>query len=349
MSTTVSFPGLGIGEFSVDRVAFELFGKPIYWYGVIIMLGIVAAFVHAIIRSKREGFTTDDVLDMGIFTVLFGVLGARLYYVVTTLDTHEYKSFIDVIAVWEGGLAIYGGIIAGCTALVLTAVYKKINPLKVMDAVGPGVMLAQAIGRWGNFMNGEAFGYEVAEESFLYPFRMGLISDYTDTGSTMHYYHPTFLYESLWNIAGFVFICLIYRKKKFNGQMALTYFAWYGFGRMFIEGLRTDSLYVGPFRISQVVGALCFIAGTALMVAGFVLVQKGKLDKWLTVRWTEAVPAEGVAVIEADQDENTASGETIEENAEETAEETDTQSSEEEAPRSPMDGEDTAADDTDTE
>ena len=349
MSTTVSFPGLGIGEFSVDRVAFELFGKPIYWYGVIIMLGIVAAFVHAIIRSKREGFTTDDVLDMGIFTVLFGVLGARLYYVVTTLDTHEYKSFIDVIAVWEGGLAIYGGIIAGCTALVLTAVYKKINPLKVMDAVGPGVMLAQAIGRWGNFMNGEAFGYEVAEESFLYPFRMGLISDYTDTGSTMHYYHPTFLYESLWNIAGFVFICLIYRKKKFNGQMALTYFAWYGFGRMFIEGLRTDSLYVGPFRISQVVGALCFIAGTALMVAGFVLVQKGKLDKWLTVRWTEAVPAEGVAVIEADQDENTASGETIEETAEETAEETDTQSSEEEAPRSPMDGEDTAADDTDTE
>ncbi|MBQ4113121.1 MAG: prolipoprotein diacylglyceryl transferase [Clostridia bacterium] len=345
MSTTVSFPGLGIGEFSVDRVAFELFGKPIYWYGVIIMLGIVAAFVHAIIRSKREGFTTDDVLDMGIFTVLFGVLGARLYYVVTTLDTHEYKSFIDVIAVWEGGLAIYGGIIAGCTALVLTAVYKKINPLKVMDAVGPGVMLAQAIGRWGNFMNGEAFGYEVAEESFLYPFRMGLISDYTDTGSTMHYYHPTFLYESLWNIAGFVFICLIYRKKKFNGQMALTYFAWYGFGRMFIEGLRTDSLYVGPFRISQVVGALCFIAGTALMVAGFVLVQKGKLDKWLTVRWTEAVPAEGVAVIEADQDENTASGETIEEDAEET----DTQSYEEEAPRSPMDGEDTAADDTDTE
>ena len=344
MSTTVSFPGLGIGEFSVDRVAFELFGKPIYWYGVIIMLGIVAAFVHAIIRSKREGFTTDDVLDMGIFTVLFGVLGARLYYVVTTLDTHEYKSFIDVIAVWEGGLAIYGGIIAGCTALVLTAVYKKINPLKVMDAVGPGVMLAQAIGRWGNFMNGEAFGYEVAEESFLYPFRMGLLSDYTDTGSTMHYYHPTFLYESLWNIAGFVFICLIYRKKKFNGQMALTYFAWYGFGRMFIEGLRTDSLYVGPFRISQVVGALCFIAGTALMVAGFVLVQKGKLDKWLTVRWAEAVPAEGEAVTETAEGGDTATAASTE-----TTEETETQSSEEEAPRSPMDGEDTAADDTDTE
>ena len=337
MSTTVSFPGLGIGEFSVDRVAFELFGKPIYWYGIIIMLGIVAAFIHAIIRSKREGFTTDDVLDMGIFTVLFGVLGARLYYVVTTLDTHEYKNFIDVIAVWEGGLAIYGGIIAGCTALVLTAVYKKINPLKVMDAVGPGVMLAQAIGRWGNFMNGEAFGYEVAEGSLLYPFRMGLISDYTHTGSTMHYYHPTFLYESLWNIAGFVFICLIYRKKKFNGQIALTYFAWYGFGRMFIEGLRTDSLYVGPFRISQVVGLVCFVAGMTLMVVGSVLTRKGKLDKWLTVCWAEPVPAEGEAVTETAEGGDTATDEAAE--TAETAEETD-QPSEEEVP---------APDNTDTE
>ena len=337
MSTTVSFPGLGIGEFSVDRVAFELFGKPIYWYGVIIMLGIVAAFIHAMIRSKREGFTTDDVLDMGIFTVLFGVLGARLYYVVTTLDTHEYKNFIDVIAIWEGGLAIYGGIIAGCTALVLTAVYKKINPLKVMDAVGPGVMLAQAIGRWGNFMNGEAFGYEVAEGSLLYPFRMGLISDYTNTGSTMHYYHPTFLYESLWNIAGFVFICLIYRKKKFNGQMALTYFAWYGFGRFFIEGLRTDSLYVGPFRISQVVGLVCFVAGITLMVVGSVLTRNGKLDKWLTVRWAEPVPAEGEAVTETAEGGDTATDEAAE--TAETAEETE-QPSEEEAP---------APDNTDTE
>ena len=347
MSTTVSFPGLGIGEFSVDRVAFELFGKPIYWYGVIIMLGIVAAFIHAIIRSKREGFTTDDVLDMGIFTVLFGVLGARLYYVVTTLDTHQYKNFIDVIAIWEGGLAIYGGIIAGCTALVLTAVYKKINPLKVMDAVGPGVMLAQAIGRWGNFMNGEAFGYEVAEGSLLYPFRMGLISDYTHTGSTMHYYHPTFLYESLWNIAGFVFICLIYRKKKFNGQMALTYFAWYGFGRFFIEGLRTDSLYVGPFRISQVVGLVCFVAGITLMVVGSVLTRNGKLDKWLTVRWAEAVPAEGMAVAETAAEDTVENG--VENAAETQAEENTADPAEEGSPLPTADGENTAADDTDTE
>ena len=321
MSTTVSFPGLGIGEFSIDRVAFNIFGKPVYWYGVIIMLGIVAAFIHVIIRSKREGFTTDDVMDLGIFTVLFGVLGARLYYVLTTLNEHEYKTFIDVIAVWEGGLAIYGGIIAGCTALVLTAAHKKINPLKVMDATGPGVMLAQAIGRWGNFVNGEAFGYEVAEGSALYPFRMGLISDYTNTGSVMHFYHPTFLYESVWNIVGFIIISFLYRKKKFNGQVALMYFAWYGFGRMFIEGLRTDSLYVGPFRISQVVGAVCFVVGTALIVAGMILVNKGKLDKWLTVRWAEPVLAEGEAA--AGTDEDTASTDDEDENGNEGEDESD--------------------------
>ena len=321
MSTTVSFPGLGIGEFTLDREAFNLFGKPVYWYGVIIMLGIVAAFIHVIIRSKREGFTTDDVMDLGIFTVLFGVLGARLYYVLTTLNEHEYKTFIDVIAVWEGGLAIYGGIIAGCTALVLTAAHKKINPLKVMDATGPGVMLAQAIGRWGNFVNGEAFGYEVAEGSALYPFRMGLISDYTNTGSVMHFYHPTFLYESVWNIVGFIIISFLYRKKKFNGQVALMYFAWYGFGRMFIEGLRTDSLYVGPFRISQVVGAVCFVVGTALIVAGMILVNKGKLDKWLTVRWAEPVLAEGEAA--AGTDEDTASTDDEDENGNEGEDESD--------------------------
>ena len=275
MSTTVSFPGLGIGEFSFDRIAFSILGKPIYWYGVIIMLGILAAFIHASIRCKQEGISTDDILDVGIFTVFFGVIGARLYYVLTTLDEYEYNSFIDVIAVWEGGLAIYGGILAGGTAVVLTCLYKKINPFKVTDTVAPGVGLAQAIGRWGNFMNGEAYGYEVTEGSFLYRFRMGLVSDYT--GTEMRYYHPTFLYESLWNILGFVIITLLYRKKKFNGQVALMYIAWYGFGRMFIEGLRTDSLYVGEFRISQVVGAVCFLAAATLLIIGFVLTHKGKM------------------------------------------------------------------------
>ena len=293
MSTTVSFPGLGIEEFSVDRVAFDLFGKPVYWYGVIIMLGILAAFVHAWLRCKQEGVSTDDILDVGIFTVLFGVIGARLYYVLTTLKEYEYDSFIDVIAVWEGGLAIYGGIIAGTAAIIATCLYKKLNPFKVTDTIAPGVGLAQAIGRWGNFMNGEAYGYEVAEGSFLYRFRMGLISDYT--GADMKYYHPTFLYESLWNLVGFAIITLLYRKKKFNGQVTLMYFTWYGFGRMFIEGLRTDSLYVGPFRISQVIGLVCFLAGATLLAIGLVLSYKGKMPAWMQVSWA-AAPAVATAI-----------------------------------------------------
>ncbi len=276
MQTTVSFPGLGIEEFSFSRVAFTLFGKDIYWYGVIIMLGILAAVLHAYLRSKREGVKVDDLLDYTIFIVFSGVLGARLYYVVTTLGEGRYDSFVDVIAIWDGGLAIYGGIIAGATAIVVVSLVKKINVFRVLDMVGPGVMLAQAIGRWGNFANGEAFGYEVATTSPLYFLRMGVLSDFT--GSEMKYYHPTFLYESLWNITGFVIITLLYKKKKFNGQNALMYLAWYGFGRMFIEGLRTDSLYVGPFRISQVIDGLWFFVFGGLWVAGLILKSKGKLD-----------------------------------------------------------------------
>ena len=314
MSTTVSFPGLGIGEFSFDRVAFEAFGKPIYWYGVIIMLGILSAFLHAWLRCKQEGVSTDDILDVGIFTVLFGVLGARLYYVLTTLNEYEYDSFMDVIAIWEGGLAIYGGIIAGATAIVVTCLIKKINPFKVTDTIAPGVGLAQAIGRWGNFMNGEAYGYEVAEGSFLYRFRMGLISDYT--GDTMKYYHPTFLYESLWNLVGFALITLLYRKKKFNGQITLMYFAWYGFGRMFIEGLRTDSLYVGPFRISQVIGAVCFLAGATLLVVGLILSHKGKMPAWMQVSW--ATPAAESASVDTPADATGSDTEEKKEAADET-------------------------------
>ena len=346
MSTTVSFPGLGIEAFSFDRVAFELFGKPIYWYGVIIMLGIVAAFIHAYLRCKQEGIKGDDILDVGIFTVIFGVIGARMYYVLTTLDTHHYGSFVDVIAVWEGGLAIYGGIIAGTIAILLTCLYKKINPLKVMDTIAPGVALAQAMGRWGNFANGEAFGEMVAEGHPLYALRMGLISPYSIeyTGSTeMHYFHPTFLYESLWNVVGFVIITLLYRKKKFNGQVTLMYFAWYGFGRMFIEGLRTDSLYVGPFRISQVVGAVCFLAGSALLVAGLILSSKGKFDKWLKVQWAESVPAEGEAVTETAEGGDTATAEP------DTHSDPSAYPVGEGSPLPPTDGEDNAADDTDTE
>ena len=277
-TTTIAFPGLGIGEVSFSRIAFSLFGKDIYWYGIIICLGFIVAFFHAYWRSKIEKVKSDDLLDLAIYIILFGVLGARFYYVATTWSSGNYKTIVDIFAVWNGGLAIYGGIIAGALALVAVSLVKKLNVFRVMDMVGPGVMIAQSIGRWANFINGEAFGYEVAKGNPLYFLRMGVISDFT--GHEMKYYHPTFLYESLWNLAGFILITVFYRKKKFHGQNAMAYLAWYGFGRMFIEGLRTDSLYLGntDIRISQLVGFLCFVIAGALWVVGLILAKMEKLD-----------------------------------------------------------------------
>lgn len=280
----ISFPGLGIGEFTLNRVAFSIGSVEVRWYGILITLGIMLAFYHVYYRGKQcEGVVLDDIIDIGICTVFLGVVGARLYYVLTTLDQYNYKSFLDVIAIWNGGLAIYGGIIGGCLGIVLGCLWKKISWRKLFDMAGPGVMLAQAVGRWGNFCNGEAYGYPIGETTRFYffntehilnsgegtlfhTFRMGL---YPNSWSTQPvYYHPTFFYECIWNLLGFVLVSFFYKHKKYNGQIALMYFAWYGFGRMFIEGLRTDSLYIPgtSLRISQCLGLLCFVVGSALLI-----------------------------------------------------------------------------------
>lgn len=260
--TIVSFPGLGIGEFSVDPVAvsFELFGLPIEirWYGAVICLGMVLAIVYVYLRARQVNMTFDDVIDMALVIIPCGVIGARLYYVIMqiSMGSQDYKSFYDVIAVWEGGLAIYGGVIAGGLALLGVALFKKKKVGLIFDMVAPAVMIGQICGRWGNFFNGEAHGVET--EIFC---RMGLMEK-----GEMIFVHPTFLYESLWNLLGFVLINIFYKKKKFDGQIFFEYITWYGFGRMFIEGLRTDSLYLGPWRISQLVGFLCFAIGGGLLI-----------------------------------------------------------------------------------
>ena len=273
--TIVSFPGLGIGEMTINKVAFSIGSIEVRWYGIILTLGIVAAFFYVIWRAKFEGFKTDDVIDYAIVTVVLAVIGARAYYVLTTLGKGYYDSFYDVIAIWEGGIAIYGAIIGGAAGLLIVSRFKKFGKqkiLKVFDMVAPGVMLGQIMGRWGNFVNGEAHGVQTSETFFL---RMGLHSNVYDR---TFYYHPTFLYESLWNLLGFILINILYKKKKFDGQVLLMYLAWYGFGRMFIEGLRTDSLYVGAFRISQVVGFLCFVICTALLVYFLIKQRRSELD-----------------------------------------------------------------------
>ena len=279
MKTNVSFPGLGIGEIELNKVAFSLGSIEVRWYGVIITMGIVLAFLYAFWRGKKsENVTSDDIIDIGIVTVLLGVIGARLYYVLTSLE--QYDSFMEAIAIWEGGLGIYGGIIGGCIGILIVCAWKKLCWRKLFDMIGPGVMIAQALGRWGNFFNGEAHGYAIGETTRFYFFntefhlpsgegtlfhslRMGL-----EKFGSWVYYHPTFLYESVWNVLGFILINIFYKRKKFHGQIALMYFAWYGFGRMFIEGLRTDSLYIPgtTLRISQCVGLACFLIAGALLL-----------------------------------------------------------------------------------
>ncbi len=281
----ISFPGIGIDWFTVDKVAFSIGSFSVRWFGIILTLGIVCGVLYAMFRAKRnEGIPTEDVLDFAIWVVLLAVIGARLYYVLTTLKTADgswrYDGLLDAIAIWEGGIAIYGAIIGGALGVVIVSKLKKYDKsklLKVCDMVAPGVMLGQIIGRWGNFVNGEAHGVETAENFFL---RMGLMGAAdTEYPYKEMFYHPTFLYESLWNLIGFVLINIFYRKKKYDGQILLAYLAWYGFGRMFVEGLRTDSLYIGVFRVSQVVGFLCFVICTTLLVYFFVREKRKEKDK----------------------------------------------------------------------
>ncbi len=273
MGNIISFPGLGIPEFRLNPVAFTVFGHNIMWYGIIITLAMVAGFFVALHHAKKyEHISTDDVLDLAIFLIIFSMVGARLYYVLMKLE--NYHSFLDVIAVWRGGLAIYGGVIAGAITVFVVSKVKKISVTKMLDMVSPGLIIGQVIGRWGNFCNAEAHG---TETKLLW--RMGI----QYSGSTvMRYYHPTFLYESLWNLLGFILISIFYKKKRYNGQVALWYITWYGFGRFFIEGLRTDSLtftMIGTeIRISQVVAVLCVIAGIILMVVGHGKARDREMD-----------------------------------------------------------------------
>ena len=266
--STISFPGLGIGEFSVNSEAFSIFGVSIAWYALIITMGMIAAVAYVIFTSKKIGITSEDVIDFALFTIPIGIIGARLYYVLTTLE--NFHSLLDVINIRNGGLAIYGGIIAGGITVFTVCYFKKIYFPAFADCVAPGVLLAQGIGRWGNFMNGEAFGYEC--DWFC---RMGLNNALT--GYQYMEVHPTFLYESLWNILGFVLVNLYakYLHKKYDGELFIMIFGWYGLGRMFIEGLRTDSLYSTifgvEFRTSQMLAAVIFaICVAALIVFAFI-------------------------------------------------------------------------------
>ncbi len=274
----LSFPGLGIDKwFHLDKVAFTVFPNADYkrevaWYGIVITVGMILAFVYCALRAKQNGIKTDDVIDVTLFTIIFGVIGARLFYCAFMWDHYAVTNgtfwenvggtLKNVVSIWNGGLAIPGGIIAGILTILVVCKIKKCNVLLFMDCAAPGVMLAQAIGRWGNFFNVEAYGSETT-----LPWRMGIadVLGGSITGTPI-YVHPTFLYESLWNILGFVIINVFYRKKKFNGQIFLAYVGWYALGRAFIEGLRTDALMAGEIRVTQVLCAVAFVVALVLFI-----------------------------------------------------------------------------------
>lgn len=277
----ISFPGLGIEPFHIDKVAFSLLGRDVAWYGILITIGMILAVLYANhVGTKREKLDGDLIIDLAFFIIIFGVIGARLYYVLFEWDAYHVPGDLlgtlkNVVAIWKGGLAIYGGIIAGLLTAFVFAKVRKVPFLKLFDILAPTVMIGQIIGRWGNFINMEAHG-----GSTRLPWRMGLLYSRDGSGLTTGiwdsemYVHPTFLYESLWNLLGFVILHNVYKKKKFDGQMFAMYLIWYGFGRMLIEGLRTDSLYLGSVRISQLVGFVSCLMGIFVFLLHCVQAKK---------------------------------------------------------------------------
>ena len=253
--SVISFPFLGGLELNPPR-SFALGPLTIHLYGLVIALGLVAAVIYACKRSKQFGLTEDNILDGVLWITPFAILCARAYYCIFSWDQYAADP-ISVLYIWHGGLAIYGGVLGAVLGVVVFCRLKKLSLPAVLDIVALGFLIGQSAGRWGNFFNREAFG--AATDSF---FRMGLYN--TVTGVT-EYYHPTFLYESLWNLIGFAGLHFLSKKRKYDGQIALGYMAWYGLGRAWIEGLRVDSLYWGPFRVSQVLAAVTCVIGAAML------------------------------------------------------------------------------------
>lgn len=252
----VQFPGLGL-DFNITTWAFKIFGVPIYWYGIIIALAFLAAVLLAMRSSKKYGIESENILDLILFTAPAAIIGARLYYVIFSWDKFK-NNLLEIFMTRNGGLAVYGGIIAAFITVWLFARHKKIPLLHLFDFGVPYLALGQAIGRWGNFVNQEAFGSATS-----LPWRMNgdVVDNYLSSLTqsvdlTKVGVHPTFLYESLLDFGIFLFLAFYRKKKKLEGEVLFLYLILYGAGRFFIEGLRTDSLMLGNLRVSQMLSLL---------------------------------------------------------------------------------------------
>ena len=260
----VEFPNLG-WEFDISR-GFTIFGFPIYWYAIAITLGLALAFVYAMKNAKGYGLDSDRMLDVALITIPFAFVGARLYYVLFSGRLDWYlEDFFRILNVRDGGLGIYGGIIVAFLVGPLACRWRKVNILAMFDVASLGFLIGQGIGRWGNFFNQEAFGGNTN-------LPWGMTGDIIRSGQNGNGYiltqpvHPTFLYESLWCLLGFVLLHILFKKAyKFHGMLFCGYAIWYGVGRFLIESLRTDSLMSGGLRTSQIVAVIAVVGGSALL------------------------------------------------------------------------------------
>lgn len=276
MTETLSFPGLGL-EFNLNRVLFSVGNVTVYWYGVILALGFLVGTSYALKRHKEFGVNADRASDVIMISAVGAIIFARLYYVIFSWGYYS-KHMDEIFKIWNGGIAIYGAVIgAFLTALVVCKI-RGVKFLPLADMTAGGLLIGQAIGRWGNFVNIEAFG-----ENTTLPWGMTsptIVNYLTAKAAELSALgveidpevpvHPTFFYESMWCLIGFLLIALVLTKRRrFDGELLLFYIGWYGLGRFFIEGLRTDSLMLGTIRISQLVAILCVL---------------GALIAWIVIR-----------------------------------------------------------------
>lgn len=265
----IRFPGLfGDWAFTASAKALDI-GKGVYWYGIIIACGLLVALLFCLKQRKKYGISEDDIVDGLLWGIPSGVIGARLYYVIFYLDLFRNSdgtvNWREVIAIWDGGLAIYGAVIAVVIVAVVLSRRRKFKIGAMLDLVVMGLLIGQIFGRWGNFMNREAFGAETT-----LPWRMQL----TTVSGALIEVHPTFLYESLWNLIGLLLIVFVVsRARRFDGENTWFYFLWYGMGRFWIEGLRTDSLYLfdwtiagQPIRVSQVLSLVMVLVSAFMLL-----------------------------------------------------------------------------------
>lgn len=299
MEKLLTFPGLGL-EFHLNPILLPITdGFGVHWYGVIIAVGFLLAVLWCCRQSAGFGIKQDDVIDLLFFAVPLGIIGARLYYVVFRWE--DYDSLVQIVRIWDGGLAIYGGIIASVLTVLVFSKVRKLNFWAFADLGCMGLFIGQCVGRWGNFVNVEAFG-SVTDV----PWRMagpdvaaylswtGQIDaeTYDQIVNGTLGVHPTFFYESLWTLAGFLLLAFVVKdRRRFDGQMFACYAAWYGVGRFFIEGLRTDSLGLGDVRVSQVLAAVSAVVSVGIMA--YVLAVKKPSPEGLYVHRLERLAEAG--------------------------------------------------------